>query len=107
MTRAYNELVGVLATFSRPARSYRIDTVYRIKKGEEWGDILTQYGIDWVLLTPAEHVENGLMDAYASALHSVYVHTAKTYRQMFLQLVGNQTPDALRLPGPWSLWAQM
>lgn len=107
MKRGYNELVGVLATFSRPARSYRIDAVYRVKDNEGWGDVLTQYGIDWVLLTPEKHVENGLMDAYASAIHSVYVHAAKTYRQMFLQLADDQSPSALRIPGPWTLWAQM
>ena len=106
MTRPYNELVGILATFSKPIRSYRVDCVYRVRDGKTWGEIITQYGIDWVLLTDARTVTNGLMDAFASAIHNVYLHKTKTYGQMFLELVGAQTPDNLRLPGPWSLWAE-
>jgi len=106
MTRPYNELVGILATFSKPTRSYRIDYVYRYKNGQTWGEILTQHGLDWVLLTAVKTVRDGLLDAFASAIHKVYMNETQTYNQMFLQLVGNQTPGNLHLPGPWSMWAE-
>lgn len=101
MNRPYNELVGILVTFPKPVRNYRVDYIYRYKTASEWGDVLTQCGLDWVLLTSKKVVKRGLGDAFASVIHAIWTQDAKQYEQVFYQLVGLQTPSVLELPGGW------
>ena len=106
MIKPYNELVGILATFSKPVRTYRIDYVYRYKKGDEWGDVALQYGMDYPLRSPIRVVEDGVSDTYAPTLHGIWRAAHKAYNQVLWQLVPKQTPDEMALPGSWKLWAE-
>ena len=106
MNGEYNELVGILVTFSKPIRSYRVDYLYRYKHHKEWGDTLTQYGLDWVLLTRKRVVKRGLEDAFASVIHAIWTRDITQYEQVFYQLVGCQTPAVLDLPGGWCKLAE-
>jgi len=104
--KPYNELVGILATFSKPARTYRVSYVYRYKRGDDWGEVCKQYGMDFVLCTPIRVVENGISDTYAPTIHGIWRAPHKAYNQVFWQFAANQTPDSLALAGSWKLWAE-
>jgi len=106
MTREYNELVGVQATFSLVIREYRLSHLYRWKDNGNEETQGTMHGYDMRRHLPISAIASSLREAYAPVILSIWRQVTPACWKEYLQFEVGCTPPEVGLEGAWEHWAQ-
>lgn len=106
MTRGYNELVGLQATFSMVVPRYSLTYHYRWGANGKKARTGTLRGYDMHRHIPATEILRKLGDAYAPAILSIWHRITRASYEQYLQFEVNATPEEMKLPGEWHIWAE-
>ena len=107
MTRGYNELVGLQATFDLKEEQYTLTHIYRWSNDDETETTGTMRGYNMRRYIPIVDLVQGLRDVYTPVIKSIWRQVTDAYVMEYLQFHVCASPGALGLPGNWDHWAQM
>ncbi|MEE9367089.1 MAG: hypothetical protein V3W44_10405 [Dehalococcoidales bacterium] len=107
MSKGYNELVGIQATFSRVIPRYRLTHHYRWRNDGETATTGTLRGYDMHRHIPISEILHNLADAYAPAVLSIWHQVTEACFIEYLQFETGATPGQMHLDGEWRIWAEL
>jgi len=106
MKRAYNELVGLQATFSKAVSRYSLTHYYRLRTNGKTTNEGVCRGYDMERHEPVVECLDCLRRAYAPAILSIWQQTTVGCFSEYFQFVPGATPAEMALGGAWNHWAQ-
>jgi len=106
MKYAYNELVGVQATFSKVTRRYSLIHHYRWKKQNVVGKHGTMRTFEMQRYQPIKLLCRNLRDVYAPVVRAVWRQETDAHFSEYLQFPDGLIPGMAHLDGHWELWAE-
>jgi len=106
MNKPYRELVGLQVTFSKVASLYKLVHYYKWKQNGDVSPALMMEGYDMPLTVSQDDIVQGLRNAYAPAVLSIWQQDAEATYSELLQFGPGGHPDKLMLDGDWTHYAE-